>query len=101
MNSRFDHLTKGLLSLAVILMFAAALVADQARANLTDDAAANVSFVEKTRTGVILNGEMLRRIDSLPSLVGSVFALPSEVDLCLDVLRPGTSDARRDDSSVN
>ena len=44
MNSRFDQLTKGLLSLAVILMFTVALVAGQARANLPADATATPAF---------------------------------------------------------
>jgi len=98
MNSRFDPLTKGLISLAVILMFAAALVADQARANLTDDASPAADFVEKSRTGIILNAEIFRAIDTLPAIVGTAFALPGELELCIDVLRPGTNGAGRDDS---
>lgn len=99
MNNRFDPLTKGLISVAVILMFAAALVAGQARANLTDDAAA-ADFVEQSRTGIILNAEIFRKIKSLPAIVGAALSLPGEMDLCLDALRPGISDARRDDSHL-
>jgi len=98
MNSRFEPVTKGLISLAVILMFAAALIADQARASLTDEAAA-ADFVEKSRTGIILNADILRKIESLPAIVGTALALPGDMDLCLDVLRPGTD--RHDDSAVN
>jgi hypothetical protein len=99
MSNRFDPLTKGLISVAVILMFAAALVAGQARANLTDEAAA-ADFVEHSRTGILLSADILRKIESLPAIVGAAFVLPGEMDLCIDALRPGTSGARRDDSLV-
>lgn len=101
MNSRFDHISKGLLSLAVILMFAAAVIADQARANMVDGISQDVEIGEITRTGIFLNEDIFRRIETLPAAIGGIFSLPSEVDMCIDVLKPGNSGTRADHSLAN
>jgi len=100
MNNRIDQFAKGMLSLAVILMFAAALVADQARANLPEDATAPADFSESARGGILLDAELLRKIDSVPSLIGTIFTLPSEVDSCIDSLMPRSRNARPHGSTV-
>ena len=65
MKSRFDQLTKGLLSLAVILMFAAAVIADQARANLPAEVPVPSIGSLPTHLIIILDNESLQIIDSL------------------------------------
>jgi hypothetical protein len=94
MNSRFDLITtKGLLSLAVILMFTAAFVADQARANLPAETRATTEFGEPARSGIILNAEFLRSVDSVPYFVDTILALPGDLEFCFDDLVPGAKDA--------
>lgn len=100
MNSRFDQLTKGLLSLAVIIMFTAALIAGQARASLPVESDSVSEIGENIRTGIILDTASLRKFDSLSNIVGAILALPAEVELCIDVLTPRTSDSRSDNSTV-
>ncbi len=93
MNSRIDQLTKGLLSLAVILMFTAALVAGQARANLPADAKAAADFGGTTRIGIILDTESLRKIDASLHIVDKILALPIDIEFSINELRIRTGNA--------
>ena len=97
MNIRFDQLTKGLLSLAVILMFTIALIADQARANLPEEAKAAPEFDLARHVSVVLDPESLRKIDSLPHVVDTILALPIEIEL---TLRTGAADDAGSDQSL-
>ena len=96
MNSRFEQLTKGLLSLAVILMFAAALIAGQARANLPAEVSAVPDSSLATRLSIIIDKESLQKIESLPHVVGTILALPIDVELTLRMVRD--KNARSDES---
>ncbi len=103
MNSRFDPLAKGLLSLAVILMFTIALIAGQARANLPAEASATSDFGLSTRMSVILDSESLSKIRSLPYAIDIILALPIDIELSIDELtlgRGNAEDAGPDDSAV-
>ena len=100
MNSRFDQLIKGLLSLAVILMFTAALIAGQANANLPVQAKATAEFGDPARTGIILNTEFLRKIESMPHLIDTILALLASIGFCIDELTPGSGDSGREVSPV-
>jgi len=102
MNSRFDQLAKGMLSLAVILMFTVALIAGQARATLPADAAPLPDFGNTTRTGIIIDQEPLRKIDSLPHIVDSILALPIDVEFSIHELRrrAGNGDGGRSGDSL-
>ena len=103
MNSRFDQLTKGLLSLAVILMFTVALVAGQARANLPADATAAANFGGTTRIGIILDTESLQKIDASLHIVEKILALPIDIEFSINELRIRTGNAAAggpDDASV-
>jgi len=103
MNSRFNQLTKVLISLSVLLMFTAALIAGQVRANLPAEVSAAQNFAGATRMSMILESESLRRIDSLSHVVDIILALPIDVELGISVLTPRTGsaeDAGFDDSSV-
>ena len=97
MTSRTDQLTKGLISLAVLLMLAAALIADQARANLPAADAATADMTAGTRGGILLDADTLRKIDSLPYTLGRMLPLPIATDLCIDILLPES----RGDNSAN
>ena len=93
MNSRFDQFTKGLLSLAVILMLTAALIAGQAHANLPVQAKATAEFGDAARTGIFLNTQILQYIDSMSHLIDTLLALPAGIEFCIDELAPGSGDA--------
>lgn len=77
-----DHLFKALVTLAVILMFAAALISAQARANLEADAKATGGFAATNG----LDEESLQKLESLPHVIDTVLALPIVVDLGADDL---------------
>jgi hypothetical protein len=103
MNSRFDLHTKGLLSLAVMLMFTVALIAGQARANLPAEASASSDFAPVTRMSAILDAESLQHIESLPYVVAIILALPIDIELNFNglTLRTGAEqNAGSDDASV-
>ena len=101
MNSRFDLDTKGLISLAVILMFTVALIAGQARAN-SPAAAANSDFAHATQVSIALDTESPQKINSLMHVVDTVLALPIDIELRINglTLRKGAAeDAGSDDTS--
>ncbi len=103
MNSRFDQLTKALLSLAVILMFTVALIAGQARANLPAEVSTTADFSLATRVSIILDTESLQKIDSLLHVVDTILALPIDMELSINELTLRTGNAENtelDDSSV-
>ena len=104
MNSHFDQLTKGLISLTVMLMFTIALIAGQARANLPAAATAAPDSGLATRMSIILDTELLRQIDWLPPhVVDTIFALPIDIEFSIKELRlrsGNAEDAGSDDSSV-
>ncbi len=103
MNSRFDQLIKGLLSLTVIVMFTVALIAGQARANLPAEVSATSDFGLSTRMSVILDSESLSKIHSLPYAIDTILALPIDIELRIDELtlgRGNAEDAGPDDSAV-
>jgi hypothetical protein len=103
MNSRFDQYAKGLIPLAVLLMFTIAFVAAQARANLPAEVSASSDFASATRMGIVLDQESLQYIHSLPYAVDTMLALPIDIELGIGelTLRPGNAEpAGSDDSST-
>ena len=76
MNSRFELHTKGIISLAIILMFTIALIAGQARANLPAEASVNTDFARATEVSIALDTESLQKIDALAHLIDTMLALP-------------------------
>lgn len=97
MNSRFDEITKGLLSLAVMLMLTVALVAGQARANLPVEAPVAPEFNLGTELNIAIDAEMLRKIEALPQVVDSILTLPVEIDV---TFRGSNSSADTSDQSL-
>lgn len=98
MNSRMNHLFRALITLAVILMFAAALISAQAHANLEAKSLASGGFAATTGVSIVLDEESLRTLESLPHVIDAVLALPIVVDLGADDLP--TDGASRHDSGI-
>ena len=80
MNNRIDQLTKGLLSLTVIIMFTVALIAGQARANLPADVSTTADFSIATEMSVILHSESLQKVGLLPHAIDTMLALPIDIE---------------------
>ncbi len=103
MNNRFDLQAKGLISLAVMLMFTVALIAGQARVNLPAEASANADFDHATQVSIGLDAKSLQKINALSHVVDTILALPIDVELRINglTLRSGAADdAGSDDASV-
>ena len=81
-----NQITKGIISLALILMFTFAFIAAQARANLPAEIAAAAEFGVANEMGIILDTESLERLESLPNVVDTILALPIDIALGNDEL---------------
>ncbi len=103
MNTHIDQLTRGLVSLALMIMFTAALIAGQARANLTAEVSPTSDFAHATRMSVILDSESLQKIRLLPHAIDTFLVLPIDIELGIyeRSLRTGNAEnAGSDGSSV-
>ena len=103
MNNRFDLQAKGLVSLAVILMFTVALIAGQARANLSAEASADSDYARVTLMSITLDAQTLNTIHALPHPVDTILALPIDVELRMNGLTlrsDGHEDAGAGDAPV-
>lgn len=76
-----DQIYKGLLTLSVILMFAAALIAGQARGHVPADGAAGTGFAIDAEEGLLLDAGSLREFDTLPIEFDTALALPIVIEL--------------------
>ena len=86
MNKHFIQVTNGLVPVAVLLLLVVALVAGQVRANLPGQVTAAAVPTLSARTSVILNAEMLRKIESLPQIVDTILTLPADVEITIHSL---------------
>lgn len=98
MRSRADHITKGLISLTILLMYAVALIAGQARANVTDADTAGDEAAHRAALNVVLEAEYLRKLESLSHLFDTSLALPVDVEFLLRDL-PGRGDSHGESGS--
>ncbi len=80
MNSRIDQITKGLISLAVMLMFTVALIAGQARANLPARESP-VDELERPSIAVKIDSDIHSKLESWSYLLDTFFALPIDIDI--------------------
>lgn len=78
MNSRIDQITKGLISLAIMLMFAVAFVAGQARANLPPGESVIDDRAQEYKLSILLDAQSV--------LIDTLRALPIDVDFRIDGL---------------
>lgn len=86
MNSRIDQITKGLISLAVMLMFTVAFIAGQARANLPANELTIDDSKQRSDTGIMLDAESLQKLHTLTHLVETALALPIDIEILLNDL---------------
>ncbi|NIV18949.1 MAG: hypothetical protein GWN47_11350 [Woeseiaceae bacterium] len=102
MNSRIDQITKGLISLAVMLMFTVAFIAGQARANLPANELTIDDSAQRSDIGIMLDAESLRKLHSLTHLVETALALPIDIEILLNDLAPhnDSSDRTGSDESL-
>ena len=94
MINRFDHILKGTISLAVMLMFTVALIAAQARANLHDQGA---PMTDEPVPSIVIDATLKHGVDSIPKILGTVLDLSHELDVCIDELVPGIVESGRSD----
>lgn len=80
MDNRIDQITKGLISLAVMLMFAVAFIAGEARANMPADALVLGDRAQGSEAGVVLHAGYLPKLETFPHLIELFLALPIDVD---------------------
>lgn len=86
MNKHFIQVTNGLVPVVVLLLFVVALVAGQARANLPHQVTASAAPTLSADTKIILNAQMLRKIESLPQIVDSLLTLPADIESAIGTL---------------
>jgi hypothetical protein len=85
MKKQFIRLTSGWIPVSVLILFAIALVAGQARANLPDEiTAAPVLPVATTSVNSALSINSLKKLDALPLAIDTFLALPSELSVRMD-----------------
>ena len=101
MNKHFIQVTNGLVPVVVLLLFVVALVAGQARANLPHQVTAAAVPTLSADAKVILNAQMLKKIESLPQIVDSLLTLPADIEVAIGTLAlPSTNDADGERPSV-
>ena len=94
MNKHFIQVTNGLVPVVVLLLLVVALVAGQARANFPHQVTAVAAPILSADTKIILNAQMLRKIESLPQIVDSLLTLPADIEVAIGTLTlPSTNDA--------
>jgi len=86
MNKHFIQVTNGLVPVAVLLLLVVALVAGQARANLPHQVTAGAVPTLSAQTSIILNAEMLRKIESLPQIVDTLLTMSADIELTINLL---------------
>jgi hypothetical protein len=89
MNRQFILVTNGLLPVAMLVLLAIAVIAGQARANLsvrpeTVRSAASAEF----------DTDHLKSADSLPHVVSIIMALPAELELTVKAIRGAAETAQ-------
>ena len=86
MNKHFIQVTNGLVPVVVLLLLVVALVAGQARANLPHQVTAAAVPTLSADAKVILNAQMLKKIESLPQIVDSLLTLPADIEVAIGTM---------------
>lgn len=84
MQKQFIQLTSGWIPVSVLVLFTAALVAGQARANLPNEIKAAPVPAVTTSVRIILNADVLQKLEALPIVVDTLLALPSDLGVSVD-----------------
>ena len=85
MRNRFIQLTSGWIPVSVLLLFAAALVAGQDRANLSPDASAAPVASELTVSVTLLDLNDQARLAAIRNIAASAIPLSERIELAIDV----------------
>lgn len=81
MNKQLLKILNSLVGLSVLAMFAVAIIAGQARANLPDSAVPGVGAQQSMHVQIILSLDDARYLDIMPVLVKTVSELPLHIVL--------------------
>lgn len=84
MRKQFIQLTSGWIPVSFLILFAIALVAGQARANLPSEIKAAPVPAMTTSINIVLSADVLRKLEALPIVVDMFLALPSDLELSID-----------------
>ncbi len=84
MKKQFIQITSGWIPVSVLALFAVALIEGQARANLPDEIRAVPLPTVTTSVKVVLNADIVRKLEVLPLVVDSLLALPSDLEVSFD-----------------
>jgi hypothetical protein len=80
MKQQFIQLTSGWIPVSMLALFAIALIAGQARANLPNEIKAAPVPATTTSVSIVLNVDVLRKLEALPLVVDTLLALPSDLE---------------------
>ena len=96
MSKRFIEITSGWIPVSVLLLCAAALIAEQARANLPNETKAAPVPAASTSVSFILTRDALRQFESVPPIVDTILALPAEIEFSVQTkMVPRVDDVER------
>jgi len=84
MQKQFIQLTSGWIPVSVLVLFTAALVMGQARANLSNEIKAVPVPAVTTSVSIVLNADILQKLEALPLAVDTLLALPSDLDVSIN-----------------
>ena len=84
MSNKFIQMTSGWIPVSVLLLFAAALVTGQARANLPAEIKSTPAHFATISIEHVVNSKLIDRLEVLPGALESVITLPSEIELTID-----------------
>jgi hypothetical protein len=85
MRNQFIQLTSGWIPLSVLLLFAIALITGQARGNVpTEIQATPVPPVVTTSIDVVPDSDMLKKLETLPSVADKIMALPFDLEISIE-----------------
>ena len=84
MSKKFIQMTSGWIPVSVLLLFAAALVTGQARANLPAEIKSAPAHFATISIEHVVNSKLIDRLEVLPGTLESDITLPSEIELIID-----------------
>lgn len=101
MHKQFIQLTSGWIPVSVLVLFTAALVAGQARANLPNEIKAVPVPAVTTSVSIVLNADVLQKLEVLPLAVDTLLALPSGLDVGINASINSPFDGDKQSSRSN
>jgi len=84
MKKQFIRLTSGWIPVSVLVLFTAALVAGQARANLPNDIQAAPVTAAAHSVSIIISSDLLAQLEALPLVVDTLLTLPLDAEVSRD-----------------